>query len=187
MKKQKTARSKTKIQELTHDTVPATVGLVKAVRDELRADIRGVEKSLEAKISSVDNKVDSLGRKVELLDHKVESLDQKVGLLDQKVGSLDHKVGLLDNKVELLDRKVGSIDQKVESLRSEMHAVEYRLDSKIEKVIVAVHQTQILMEEQRGENRIVLDGIKTLNERQDRVERDVDELRGTVRLLKSSV
>jgi hypothetical protein len=116
----KLARSKTNPKELTHDTIPATVGLVKEVRDELRADMR-------------------------------------------------------------------ALDHKVESIRYEIQAVEHRLDFKIEKVVVAVHQTQILMEEQRGENRIVLDGIKNLVEKHERIEIDVGKLHSTIRLLKSSV
>lgn len=90
-------------QNLTHDNVPATVGLVKEVREELRSEIRSV-------------------------DHKVDSLEHKL-----------------------------------EAVRSELKA-------SIEDLKVSVHRTQVLMEEQRGENKIVLDGIKTLIERQDRLE-----------------
>jgi hypothetical protein len=39
--------------------------------------------------------------------------------------------------------------------------------------MTSVHQTQVLMEEQRGENRIVLDGLRTVLDRQDRLESEL--------------
>ena len=94
---------------LTHDTVPASVGLVKEVRDELKAELRAVEHGLNSKIEIVN--------------------------------------------------------------------------TKIEQVLISVHRSQVLMEEQRGENRIVLDGIKNLFERQVRIDTEVSEIKTTVSTL----
>jgi hypothetical protein len=99
-----------KKQKISHDSVPASVGLVKEVRDELRAEIR-------------------------------------------------------------------SVDHKVESLRHELKAEICEVKGSVEQVLVAVHRTQVLMEEQRGENRIVLDGLKTVIDRQERFERELTLLR----------
>ena len=148
MKEPKTNSPKAPITELTHDTVPATVGLVKAVRDELRADIGGV-----------DYKIDSLSHRVDSLNHKVDSLSHRVD-------SLDHKVDSLSHRVDSLDRKVDSLDYKIDSFRNE-------LKGDIQQVLVSVHRTEVLMEEQRGENKIVLDGIKNLWERQNRIETEI--------------
>ncbi|MBI4403492.1 MAG: hypothetical protein HY537_04990 [Deltaproteobacteria bacterium] len=78
---------------------------------------------------------------------------------------------------------VGLVKEIRDELRADIRAVEHGLSAKIEQVMVSVHRTQVVMEEQRGENRIVLDGIKTLMERQDRIETDCGELRNTVRTL----
>ena len=51
------------IKDLTHDNMPASAGLVKAVRDELRADIR-----------SVDHKIESVRNDVMASIHRVEVL-----------------------------------------------------------------------------------------------------------------
>ena len=106
----KTTKKKSAAKQLTHDNVPATVGLVKEVRKELRADI--------------------------------QVLRHEMGSFRHEMGSFRHELG---------------------SSRQEVYA-------KFEQVMVVVHRTQVLMEEQRGENRIVLDGLKTVLERQDRVE-----------------
>ncbi len=90
-----------------HNDLPATVGLVKEVRSELRAEFR-----------KLDSKIDSVNK---------------------------------------------------------------NLSSKISQVLVAVHASQadvhrmqVIVEEQRGENRIVLDGLKNLWDRQDKIESNLE-------------
>ena len=56
------------------------------------------------------------------------------------------------------------------SLGAKIDSFRYELKGEIQQVLVAVHRTQALMEEQRSENRIVLDGLKNVIERQDRIE-----------------
>ena len=151
MKKPKPNSPKTKITDLTHDTVPATVGLVKEVREELRADIKGV-----------DYKIGSL-------NHRFDSIDHKFDFLSQRVDSLD-------NKVDSLDRKVDSLDHKIDSVRIELKGDIQNVLSETQQILVTVHRSQVLMEEQRGENKIVLAGIKNLYERQNRIETDIQKL-----------
>lgn len=108
--KRRTKKTTAKLKDLTHDAAPASVGLVKEVRDELRAEIRGVEHGLKSQIAGMDSKFEDLS-------------------------------------------------------------------SKFETVITSVHRTQVLMEEQRGENRIVLDGLKTVLERQNRCKKDIGDIK----------
>lgn len=95
-----------KLKKLTHRSVPASVGLVKEVRNELRAEIRAVEHRLIAKLDTFQSKLETL-------------------------------------------------------------------HSAAQETLASVHRSQVLMEEQRSENRIVLDGIKMLAERQDRLEKEI--------------
>ena len=108
---------------MTHNDVPATVGLVKEVRKELRADIREVKEELKADI---------------------------------------------------------------EELKGEIRRTEHKLSAEIQAVLSTVHRSQVLMEEQRSDNRLVLDGLKNVTERQDRVENDVVELRRDIKFLQTA-
>ncbi len=101
-------------RKLRHRDVPASVGLVKEVRDELRADNRACAADLRGRIDSAESKLGS----------RIDGLGQR--LVKVEVG--------------------------------------------LEQVLVSVHRTQVLMEEQRGENRIVLDGLKNVHDRLDRIE-----------------
>jgi uncharacterized protein YhaN len=128
-------KSKIDSSKLRHDELPASVGLVKEIRNELLAEIRS---------------------------------------LDHKLGSVDHRVDSLDHKVDSLDHKVDSLEHKVDSL-------EHRMMAKFEESLAVAHRTQVLMEEQRNENRIVFDGLKTFIERQNRMETELAEVRQTKR------
>ena len=88
-----------------------------------------------------------------------------------------------DQTHDTLPASVGLVKEVRDELRADIRSVEHGLNSKIEQVLISVHRSQVLMEEQRGENRIVLDGIKNIFERQERVEKDFSELRGTVKAL----
>jgi len=100
--------------------------------------------------------------KIDSLDHRIDSLDHRIGSLDHRIGSLDHRIGSLDHRIDSLDHKIDSVEHKVLS---------------------AIHRTQTLMEEQRGENKIVLDGIKSVMERQDRMDGEAKEFRETLQVL----
>jgi len=86
---------------------------------------------------------------------------------------------------DALPASVGLVKQVRAELGAKIDSVERKLESQIQQVLVSTHRTQALMEEQRGENRIVLDGVKNVTERQDRMEGDVLEIRDSLRVLRS--
>ena len=141
-------------KNLTHDTLPATMGFVKEVRNELVCRMEAMEHRLDGKISGSDAKISGM---------------------DGKFSSLDAKVSGMDGRLSSLDAKVSGIDGRLSSL-----------DAKVSETLAAVHRNQALMEEQRSENRIVLDGLIGLNRRVDGAEMDITELREEVRKIGAS-
>lgn len=74
----------------------------------------------------------------------------------------------------------GLVKEVRNELRAQTRALEHRLNSRLESIeantqetLASVHRIQVIVEEQRGENRIVLDGLKTLADRQDRLENEI--------------
>lgn len=64
-------------------------------------------------------------------------------------------------------------------LRSEIHGMKsgfLGLKSEMAKMSSSMHQMKLLVEEQRAENRIVMDGLTSLFDRQDRVEKRLDAI-----------
>jgi hypothetical protein len=81
----------------------------------------------------------------------------------------------------------------VRELRAEMNARFSQMDAKFERVLGAVHHVAaevarigVLVEEQNSRNRIVLEGLTGLAQRQDRVESRMDEVEKTVQSIARS-
>jgi hypothetical protein len=72
-----------------------------------------------------------------------------------------------------LKADIRSIDAKIDSKIGSVEARIHSLDGKIERVIA-------LVEEQNNRNLVVLDGYQSIYDRQDRVEKKVDQLEMTV-------
>jgi len=125
-----------------------------AVRDELKADIR-----------SHDQRFDSIDAKLEAMEAK---LDAK---LDSRVSGLEAK---LDSRVSALEAKVDASDKKSDSRFDVLLAKFGELDA---KMTAQYHRVVGLVEEQNNRNLAVLDGYQSLFDRQDRVEREIDELK----------
>ena len=134
-------KSKVKVKRavvrMSHNDLPATVGLVKEVRNEVKADIR--------------------------------TLRAEMGNLRAEMGNLKSEMGTLRSEM-------GNLRSE---MKGEMQIIKEDLGSKIHRVLVVV-------EEQRSENRIVLDALKNLDERQDRLEGEVVDLKKTVKLIARS-
>ena len=141
------------IKKLTHDSVPASVGLVKAVRNEM-----------DARFDIVDARFDAVDARFDAVDARFDAVDARFDSVESKMSEMDLR---LNARIDGLDK----------SLNARIDGLDAKFTSKFNEVLVSVHRTQVLMEEQRSENRIVLDGIKNVIERMDRVEEDQRELR----------
>ena len=69
-----------------------------------------------------------------------------------------------------LKGELTSLKGEFTSLRVDMNAGFSKIDAKFEKLISEIHHTRLQAEEQRANNRYVLDGYQSLYDRQERVE-----------------
>ena len=99
----------------------------------------------------------------------MDRLDAKVEKLAERVDGLETKVDGLDIKVDKLTSRVDGLDAKVENLKSSVEG----LDGK-------VHRLTIMQEDLRDDVKRVADGVAGADVRFDRVERSLDELKGTM-------
>lgn len=104
--------------------MPASVGLVSEVRDELVAQIQSVRTELKGEIQGLRTEV-----------------------------------------------------------KKDIHDFRTEFGVAIQQILVASHRTQAIVEEQRAENRVVLDGLHNVNERLDRLEADNVEIHRFLRTL----
>lgn len=103
----------------------------------------------------------------------------------RSVHTIDLTYRSLPASVQLVTEVRNELKAEIGSVRHEVSTLCHEVGSQIQPVISSVHRTQALMQEQRGENRIVLDGLKNVTERQDRMGVDILEIRDTLRSLRS--
>lgn len=136
--KRKSTRLPTRKKDL-----PATVGLVWEVRDELKSEIRSLEHRMDARFKHVDARFDKI---------------------DARFNEVDARFSKIDARFNEVDARFNEVDARFS-----------QLDSKIDQVLVVVHGMQAMMEQQYGENRIMLEKLSLINDRQDRLEKRQDE------------
>src|SRR5581483_4655117 len=141
---------------LTEKTVPASRGELFQVRDELKADFR-----------RLDFRLDSLDAKIDSVDKKVDQVDKKIDQLDKKIDQMGKKFDQVDKRLDEVDKRFDEVNKKFVWLRDEFKA-------EFEKLYSMIARIELLAEHQRNENKVVLDGLNGLYQRQDRVEQKVD-------------
>lgn len=132
-----------KVPSAKVDDQPATRGMLKLVRDELKEEF----KLLRLEINQVKT-----------------ASNEKYIHLNQKIEQLRLE---FDQKIEQLRSE---FSQKIEQLRSEFRSEIDQLRHEIGQLKVMVHRTNLLVEEQNANNRIVLEGLQAIWQRQNRLE-----------------
>jgi len=74
----------------------------------------------------------------------------------------------------------------IRSLEHKMESRSKETDAKLEKMMAAIHRTQSLMEDQRGDNKAVMDGIKNVIDHLKSTDARVDEMERTIKFLARS-
>jgi septation ring formation regulator EzrA len=86
-------------------------------------------------------------------------------------------------EIRSVRHELGLVHNEVGSVRHELSSRMDKMDSRIESVLAGIHKTQVLMEEQRSENRVVLDGLKSVTDRQDNAEKQAEYFHQTLKML----
>ena len=126
--------------------VPATQGMLEGVRSELKSEIRSVRSEMNSRFIEVHSKIDATSA----------SLNARMDALD---ASLNARMDALDA-----------------SLNARMDALSAKIDAQFETMNATLFRMAVLSEEQRAENRIVLEALTGMMQRQDRLEGRVDVL-----------
>jgi len=177
-------KRRSQIQRMRHDDVPATVGLVKEARNELIAETRSIRHEMSAMEKRLGARIDGVGARIDGVDARMGELDAHMGGLDARIDGvekrLDARMGGLDARIDGVEKR---LDARIDGVEKRLGARIDGVDGKVQQVLSQVHGIRVLMEEQRSENKVVLDGIKSVMDRQDRVEGEVKEFRETLRVL----
>lgn len=149
-------------------------GKIEAVEVQLNHKIDNVEVQLNNKIDAVEARLNSKIDAVEAqLNHKIDTVEAR----------LNHKIDAVEARLnDKMDKIEARLDHKIETLRTEMN-VQFqaliakldsqfaKLDARLEKIEARIHKTQLVVEEQNNRNKFVYDGLLSLSDRQERLEK----------------
>jgi len=116
---------------------PATRKMLGLVRDELKHDIRALDQKMEAGFAKIES--------------RFESIDSRFASIDSRFASIDSQFV--------------SIDSRFDSMESNLESLEFKLGSQISEVHALLTRMSMMMEEQKANNRIVLEGHQLLWEK----------------------
>lgn len=111
--------------------VPATQGMLRLVRSELKADIRGLRSEMKSGFAKVDA--------------RFNQIDARFNQLEARFCGIDSKFNENDSRFN-------------------------QIDSKLEQILSQVSQTLLIVEEQNSRNKVALEGLTNLFQRQSHLE-----------------
>jgi chromosome segregation ATPase len=97
-------------------------------------------------------------------------MNSRFDQVDARFNQIDARFNQIDSRFKQMDSKFSQMDSKFN-----------QMDSKFEQVLSAVARVGTGVEEQNSRNRVVLEGLTGLWQRQDRLETRVDKVESTVR------
>ncbi len=95
-------------------------------------------------------------------------------------GDLPATIRLVKEIRNELRAEIRALDSKMKSGFKRVDARFNDIDARFDSLQADIHRTQVIIEEQRNENRIVLDGLKVVIDRQDRLEHEHAQTRRMV-------
>jgi chromosome segregation ATPase len=149
---------------------PATRRMLSLVRDELKSEIRTLERKMDSRFDRMESRFDGHDSRFKSIDSQFKSIDSQFKSVDSRFKNIDSQFKSIDSRFKNIDSRFINIDSQFKIVDSRFNDMEARLEEiKSEQI-----RCNILLEEQNSNNRIVLEGLQALWQRQARVEEKVD-------------
>ena len=165
--------------------MPATQGMLMAVRDELKHEIAASEKRTLTRVEEVRGE---LGARIDAvrneLGARIDTVHSELGArIDAVHSELGARIDAVRNelgaRIDALTVRVDRIDANVQELRVSVS----RLEAAVEKLHAVTMRGLALNEQQDARNAIVLEAVTGMIDRQNRIEKRQDEQEELLRLL----
>lgn len=112
-------------------------------------------------------------------DELVKRMDAGFKRHDAKFISLEARFKEIDARFVGIDARFVGIDARFQKIDARFDKIDARFteqDAKFDKLGGEIHRLAVLVEEQNAKNNIVLEGLRGLFDRQERVEKRTDQM-----------
>jgi chromosome segregation ATPase len=172
-----------KIPSAKNDDQPASRKMLRLVRDELKSEVRSLSRKMDTRFEAVDAQFKVIDSQFKGIDSQFKSIDLQFKSIDSRFKSIDAQFKSIDARFKGIDSRFDDMESRFEGIDSRFDKMDFRFqemtgrfDSLIEEIRTDHIRTQMLLEEQHSNNRIVLEGLQALWQRQERIEKAIPGL-----------
>jgi chromosome segregation ATPase len=165
---------------------PASCGMLA----ELRSETQGHFERVDQRFDRVDQRFDRVDQRLDGMDQRFERVDQRFDSMDRSIAGVENRIMVeileLRGRLNGVQAGVHSLENQIQGVKAEIHEVKlniHEVKADIHEVKALFSRMSYLMEEQNVRNRIVLEGLTHVIDRQDRSELRMDKVEETVRSL----
>lgn len=112
-----------------------------------------------------------------MLFHVRDGINAKFLSIDHRFDAIDSRFESIDKRFEVMENRFDAMEKRFDSLELRITSFEQLFKSESEKARAETHKFMLIIEEQNAKNNIVLDGLTSLFNRQERIEADILEFR----------
>ncbi len=149
--------AKSKTPPVRSEDLPATQGMLKLFRKESTFETRSLRSEMNAGFKQVDAHFNQI-------DGRFKEMDARFNQIDARFNQIDARFDQVDARFKEVDARFDKVDVRLN-----------QMDAKIDKVLAEVARLGTMMEEQRAENRVALEALSGLFQRQERLETRVEK------------
>lgn len=110
-------------------------------------------------------------------DELIAHTEKKFQQTEVRFNELQSEIHSVKAEIQDVRSEVHAVKAEIQELRSELHALKaeiHEVKAAVAQLEKTVHRMALLVEEQNNRNKIVLDGLAQLFERQERIEKKID-------------
>ncbi len=150
MSKQKKNQKNFQHYTTAHRDLPASIGIVMEVRDELITKIDSLEFKMESRFDNVQS---------------------QFGGIQSRFDNVQSQFGGIQSRFDNVQSQFGGIQSKFDSVQSQFNEIKSTLSA----IQAQCHRTGVLVEEQRNENKIALEGVQLALQQNKLLTKRVDD------------
>jgi|GEM_PF-4300609 chromosome segregation ATPase len=160
--------------------------------EQIDARFAGIDarfEQIDARFEQIDARFAEIDARFEQINARFEQVDRRFDQMEARFAEMDHRFEQIDARFAEMDLRFAEIDARFERLETKMDLKFEQMRAEnlslFNEILSKIHQTHALIEEQEARNRVVMEGLTQLFERQERCEAKVDEFEKSLSLLAS--
>jgi chromosome segregation ATPase len=147
---------------------PVTIGHFKSFRQEVGSRLTSIELAVKASEKKAEFRFTGI-------DSRFAKVDERLAGIDARFAAIDARFDQIDARFAAIDARFAAIDARFDEVDARFVRLEAKMDAGFASILYEIRRVSAQSEEQKDQNRIVYDSLRSLYDRQENLEKKVDE------------